>query len=307
MDFDAGKFNPFAQGGDYDLEGASDDVGELLDDVGDVDEDNFQPFIEDDESDPYNDVSFPGHSEDGQLDLEERDPEELRAFLANNGGSMHQEDDGSFKEQVEYNRFLLGDSAIAGDVGLIDDASESYNFPPKYTPEVVNLSVVFVYSVALVVFLAAVGIFGNVYLANSKSDLMAAQNYVAPQMNNPVGDGAPFESGAASDADVVEEGQEEGREEKEEGNVRYELTADKGIERASLSYIGSGGKPASATNVTMPWSKSVEVEDGYSPLIRVNTSGSGTLTCVIVKDGTQVAKETVSGDNPSITCDASAK
>ena len=48
------------------------------------------------------------------------------------------------------------------------------------------------------------------------------------------------------------------------------------------------------------------MEQGYSPVLKANSSGTGTVTCTITSDGQVISRDTRSGDNPTVSCELSS-
>lgn len=251
--------------------------------------------------------------------LEEKNPDELKAFLASNGEGDYEydEEDEHLQEQVEYNRYLLRDSEIAEDVSLIDDPDDTYNKPSKFSEETIRYANMF-----RIILIFAIGLFITAMIVslistkNSEKDI-AAENYISPPHNNPAGNGQIYNpSDNQNDSSVptsnIEEdnnsnSSEDNVDVPENGSlVKYEISTQGDISEVALSYIDEEGNAQSNTNVSLPWSTTIGMEQGYSPVLKANSSGTGTVTCTITSDGQVISRDTRSGDNPTVSCELSS-
>lgn len=241
--------------------------------------------------------------------LEEKNPDELKAFLASNGEGDTEDD--SLLEQVEYNRYVLDGSDIAEDVSLIDDPDESHDKPSRFSEETIRYANMFMWFLGfLLLLVTAVIMISLIVSKNSEKDI-ASDNYVSPSNNNPVGNGELYSpegenssNGETSAAPITSNS--ENMEAPEGGSlVRYEITTQGDISGVALSYIDATGGAESNSGVSLPWSTTVPMERGYNPIIKANSEGTGTITCTITSDGNVISKDTNSGDNPSVSCDTS--
>lgn len=82
----------------------------------------------------------------------------------------------------------------------------------------------------------------------------------------------------------------------------YEVEAEGDIQAASVSYIGAAGAAQQETGITLPWTKSMKSSKSVSPHMAVSSTGRGTLTCTITKDGEEISTKTASGESPSVEC-----
>lgn len=358
-DYGSEKFNPFNndnsdeihsdyelydEGQDDDLyneEGQDDDLE--LDDLDELDnnEDDEDAIYEldyldssysndnendDEEEDYYDDLDDGGNFDDINMFqdevLEEKNPDELKAFLASNGEGDYEydEEDEHLQEQVEYNRYLLRDSEIAEDVSLIDDPDDTYNKPSKFSEETIRYANMF-----RIILIFAIGLFITAMIVslistkNSEKDI-AEENYISPPHNNPAGNGQVFDPSNTHDdpsnpptTNMKEEDNtdrslsEDSVDVPENGSlVKYEINTQGDISEVALSYIDKEGNAQSNTNVSLPWSTTIGMEQGYSPVLKANSSGTGTVTCTITSDGQVISRDTRSGDNPTVSCELSS-
>lgn len=86
--------------------------------------------------------------------------------------------------------------------------------------------------------------------------------------------------------------------------ISYEIEAEGEVKGVSLSWIDGNGVPDSQVDASLPFKKIVGAKSSVSPMMKANSSGYGTLTCTIKKNGKKIAEETVSGDSPTIECSA---
>lgn len=86
--------------------------------------------------------------------------------------------------------------------------------------------------------------------------------------------------------------------------ITYEITAEGDIKGVSLSWMDGNGIPDSQIDATLPFSKTIGARASVSPMMKANSSGYGTLTCKIKKNGKTINEQTISGDSPSIECSA---
>lgn len=85
--------------------------------------------------------------------------------------------------------------------------------------------------------------------------------------------------------------------------VRYRIEVEGEVNAASVAYIDGSGDQESETGITsFPWEEALGMRDSTNPQIAINSSGYGTVTCIITQDGDEVAEKTVSGENPSVEC-----
>lgn len=85
--------------------------------------------------------------------------------------------------------------------------------------------------------------------------------------------------------------------------VNYRIEVEGDIDAISLAYVTGSGDQDSVTGVTsFPWSKSVGMRSSVNPQFAVNSSGYGTVTCIITQDGEKVSEKTVSGEKPQVEC-----
>lgn len=83
----------------------------------------------------------------------------------------------------------------------------------------------------------------------------------------------------------------------------YEMTAEGDIKGVSISWLDGNGIPDSQIDASLPFSKTVGMKPSVSPTVKANSSGYGTLTCKIKKNGKTISEQTVSGDSPTIQCE----
>lgn len=306
MDFGSSKFNPFAKTQDDDdgedvtprhLD-VNDDTDDVWDSIGDP-EDYDDPDEESGRENIYDD------------DLEEKNPDELRAFLNANGEFTEHDQD--LKEQIDYNRYMLTDSGVVDDISLIDEPDDNFDAPPKFPESTVDLAMAFVMALAVLAGVVSIIVAGTIYVKNNQASIAAEQNYVAPQRNNPMGNGVPYdqqsrEESSEESSQPTTSAQESDDDVSVPDNgslVRYEITTQGDISSVSLSYIDGEGKSSSESSVSLPWSTSVGMEEGYTPVLKANSAGRGTVTCSVAVDGEVVTRDTNSGDSPSVDCESS--
>lgn len=240
--------------------------------------------------------------------LEEKNPDELKAFLASNGEGDIEDD--SLLEQVEYNRYVLDGSDIAEDVSLIDDPDENHDKPSRFSEETIRYANMFMWFLGfLILLVTAIIMISLIVSKNSEKDI-ASDNYISPSNNNPIGNGELYspeeESSSNEEASSAAPTTSDNMEAPEGGSlVRYEITTQGDISGVALSYIDATGGAESNSGVSLPWSTTVPMERGYTPIIKANSEGTGTITCTITSDGNVISRDTNSGDNPSVSCDTS--
>jgi hypothetical protein len=93
--------------------------------------------------------------------------------------------------------------------------------------------------------------------------------------------------------------------------VTYEVSTAKGT-RITATYTRSQGDTltsASVSGTRAPWSASAQVSGALGPTLTASLSPdagrvnrSDTVTCSIVEDGVQVARESASGEDAMVTC-----
>lgn len=347
-DYGSEDFNPF-NNNDYDdeleegdtnyeldddyleLDDNEDDYLELDDDENQRYDEEFLSNIEnleyshvDDEEEPHDGIDDGGNFDDINMFqdevLEEKNPDELKAFLASNGEGdykYNEDEEENLQEQVEYNRYLLRDSEIAEDVSLIDDPDDNYNKPSKFSEETLRYANMFriILIFALGLFITAM-VVSLISTKNSEKDI-AAENYISPPHNNPAGNGQIYNpSDNQNDSSVPTSSIEENnRSNSSDDNVsapdngslvKYEISTQGDISEVALSYIDEEGNAQSNTNVSLPWSTTIGMEQGYSPVLKANSNGTGTVTCTISSNGEVISRDTRSGDNPTVSCESSS-
>lgn len=90
--------------------------------------------------------------------------------------------------------------------------------------------------------------------------------------------------------------------------VRYEVT---GPGKAMIDYTTDGHMDSSSTTQQLPWSETVHLEDGWTPVsLRVTNSfeSTGALECKVIVDGKVVTdNHSAGGEISSVNCDATVK
>lgn len=97
-------------------------------------------------------------------------------------------------------------------------------------------------------------------------------------------------------------GNSQSNESSNKSSVIYEIKAEGDIRTASVSYINGIGSAEQDTGIVIPWKVSVDAEKSVTPHMAVASSGRGTLTCSILKDGNKVDENTSSGESPTVEC-----
>jgi hypothetical protein len=86
--------------------------------------------------------------------------------------------------------------------------------------------------------------------------------------------------------------------------VVYEITSRSG--RASITYATEGFNISQVTSARLPWKKTFKMSDSSSNIytLTAQNSGGGTITCRILVDGHQAAKNSSTGRYAVVTCSA---
>lgn len=84
--------------------------------------------------------------------------------------------------------------------------------------------------------------------------------------------------------------------------LTYRVTTTGNIKAASVTYLDEDARQRSQAGIGLPWEKSLGFYPESTPIVSVATTGVGTVTCQIVKNGDTIIQESESGTNPSIQC-----
>ena len=234
----------------------------------------------------------------------------------------------AIRRQISANRKRSGRHSGPKDIFLIDDAN--YDFEDEERQNAVagdesSIKKMFYASIVMlascvVLVVLAIGVLVNSGKTDNKppqQDVVASGNGI-DEIINAVGGENQGNSGNSGDSGDSKEDNQNGdsegsdsssddssdkkSEESDKNSVIYEVKAEGDIKSASVSYINGVGSAEQKTGATLPWTESVDADKSITPHMAVATSGRGTITCTIIKDGETIAEKTSSGDSPGVEC-----
>lgn len=84
--------------------------------------------------------------------------------------------------------------------------------------------------------------------------------------------------------------------------IEYKIEATENIHNAAAAFIKNNGEQTTDTAMTLPWTKTEQLNSSIVPQLGVSTVGDGSVTCKIIKDGDEIASQTSSGQDPTVIC-----
>lgn len=207
----------------------------------------------------------------------------------------------SFEEQIEKARIAEGKiSDVVSDVS-IDLQEHDVTPPPSKTPmkKVISLKNKAIAFAAGIAVIGGVTYFSNSYEVTdtvSKGNPPVSSIHEEIQADPSSGDGASNDNsnsgGNNSEVEVPKGG----------SKIKYSVSAEGGISQTAISWIDGDGNQAQDAGASVPWSKTVGMDKGKTSAVAINTSGNGSIKCSIYKNGKLVARDSASGDSPTIQC-----
>lgn len=260
-----------------------------------------------DQDDLFNDDEFSeyeyrrgGGSSSTNLDLSDIDLSALS--IAPEEDDLADIEDIIEQQSYENRRVMDGISNIPSGVNLVPDPIDYKGKKPNSDPgDNKRMKGMLALSASLVGVLVIGLIFGSWYNPGDNTSNVVLSGPVT------IGDGEVIEPGSIAPQNQTNSGGSTDNTDvrvPEGGSlVNYRIEVEGDINAISLAYVTGSGDQDSVTGVTsFPWSKSVGMRSSVNPQFAVNSSGYGTVTCIITQDGEKVAEKTVSGEKPQVEC-----
>lgn len=206
------------------------------------------------------------------------------------------------QQSYENRRVMDGISNIPSGVNLVPDPIDYKGEKPNGDPgDNKRMKGMLALSASLIGVLIIGLIFGSWYNPGDNTSNVVLSGPVT------IGDGEVIEPGSIAPQNQTNSGGSTDNTDvrvPEGGSlVNYRIEVEGDINAISLAYVTGSGDQDSVTGVTsFPWSKSVGMRSSVNPQFAVNSSGYGTVTCIITQDGEKVAEKTVSGEKPQVEC-----
>ena len=206
------------------------------------------------------------------------------------------------QQSYENRRVMDGISNIPSGVNLVPDPIDYKGEKPNGDPgDNQRMKGMLALSASLIGVLIIGLIFGSWYNPGDNTSNVVLSGPVT------IGDGEVIEPGSIAPQNQTNSGGSTDNTDvrvPEGGSlVNYRIEVEGDINAISLAYVTGSGDQDSVTGVTsFPWSKSVGMRSSVNPQFAVNSSGYGTVTCIITQDGEKVAEKTVSGEKPQVEC-----
>ena len=260
-----------------------------------------------DQDDLFNDDEFSeyeyrrgGGSSSTNLDLSDIDLSALS--IAPEEDDLADIEDIIEQQSYENRRVMDGISNIPSGVNLVPDPIDYKGEKPNGDPgDNKRMKGMLALSASLIGVLIIGLIFGSWYNPGDNTSNVVLSGPVT------IGDGEVIEPGRIAPQNQTNSGGSTDNTDvrvPEGGSlVNYRIEVEGDINAISLAYVTGSGDQDSVTGVTsFPWSKSVGMRSSVNPQFAVNSSGYGTVTCIITQDGEKVAEKTVSGEKPQVEC-----
>lgn len=84
--------------------------------------------------------------------------------------------------------------------------------------------------------------------------------------------------------------------------ITYRVKTEGNISAASVTFLDEHNRPRSIAGISTPWEKTLGFSRESTPAVSIATTGEGTVTCSLVKNGKMMEQKSESGSNPQVQC-----